>query len=329
MSDNMNSQFAWLIGTGNIAREHAKVLKALGVDFLAIGRSEESTKKFADETGSKVISGGIQNYLTKKPDLPDFVINAVQAELGSETICFMIENGVRKILAEKPSGLTLEELKRNRDVAQRNDAILKIGYNRRFYASTIAAEEIISQDGGVSSFNFEFTELYRVIGSLKGDVSGWFYANSTHVIDLAFHLGGEPKEMTSYVQCPNPNYTSTTSFAGAGISTKNALFSYQANYLAPGRWGVEILTPKSRLIFRPMEQLQIQKLGSMAIEPVEIDDELDKRFKPGFYRQIETFIKDPSNPRFLDIGQQVENVQYYQKIHDGAKAGSDRNAGGA
>lgn len=38
-------------------------------------------------------------------------------------------------------------------------------------------------------------------------------------------------------------------YTGAGIATSGALFSYQANWAAPGRWSVEIITDK-HIIFQ-------------------------------------------------------------------------------
>ena len=38
-------------------------------------------------------------------------------------------------------------------------------YNRRFYASVLKAEEIIKEDGGMTSMNFEFTEWGHVIAN--------------------------------------------------------------------------------------------------------------------------------------------------------------------
>jgi hypothetical protein len=39
-----------------------------------------------------------------------------------------------------------------------------------------------------------------------------------------------------------------------------------------------------------MESLQVQRIGSVAIEPVEIDDALDKSYKPGLYLQAKAFL---------------------------------------
>ena len=41
----------WLIGAGGIAEEYAKVLKALGKDFIVIGRGEKSASVFKEHVG--------------------------------------------------------------------------------------------------------------------------------------------------------------------------------------------------------------------------------------------------------------------------------------
>lgn len=86
----------------------------------------------------------------------------------------------------------------------------------------------------------------------------------------------------------------------------------EISYLA-GRWGVEILTRNSRLIFRPLEKLYIQKIGSLDLKEVFLDDALDKDFKPGLFRQVKTFLSDKKN--LLTIDEQVENLRYYTLIN--------------
>ena len=216
-----------------------------------------------------------------------------QSGIHVGTTIKLITAGVKNILVEKPAGLNLEEVTNIANMAKENSTNVYVAYNRRFYASTLKAQEIIKEDGGVTSFNFEFTEWSHVIEKLDKSEkvkNAWFYANSTHVVDLAFFLGGKPKEMSCYATGGLPWHPSASVFAGAGISETGALFSYQANWEAPGRWGVEILTKKHRLILRPLEKLQIQKIGSINVEYVDIDDRLDVEFKPGIYKQVETFL---------------------------------------
>ncbi len=57
-------------------------------------------------------------------------------------------------------------------------------------------QNYIAEDGGALSINFDFTEWSHKIKYLKNSGLAkrrWLVANSSHVIDLAFHLGGKPK----------------------------------------------------------------------------------------------------------------------------------------
>jgi hypothetical protein len=97
-------------------------------------------------------------------------------------------------------------------------------------------------------------------------------------------------------------------FSGAGTTHQKALFSYRANWNAPGRWGVEILTCHNRFILSPLKKLQVQKLNCLHTENIDIDDQLDFDFKPGVYRQTKSFLKEDGNPALLDIDEDYENV---------------------
>ncbi len=56
-----------------------------------------------------------------------------------------------------------------------------------------------------------------------------------------------------------------------------------------------------------MEQLQLQDKGSVKVYPVEIDDHLDKEFKPGFYLEVMAFLEGDTL-RLCSIQQQIEHV---------------------
>lgn len=304
----------WIIGAGGIAREYAKVLKALGKDFICIGRSEKTAKEFEEATGFIAVSGGLDNYLTTKPDLPEAAIVATNlGSLASNTIS-LINFGVKRIFCEKPGFLFPSELEEVVAVCNTAGAEVYYAYNRRFFAATLAAEKVIEEDGGLLSFNFEFTEWAHVIGTSKRpqeDLNNWFYANSTHVVDLAFFLGGAPIEMSCYSKDEN-NWHKPINFAGAGRTDKDILFNYQANWNAPGRWAVELLTTKHRIYLKPMEQLQLQDKGSVKVYSVEIDDHLDKEFKPGFYLETKAFLEGDSS-RLCSVQQQLEHVMNIYK----------------
>ncbi len=301
-----------LIGTGYMGREYVKVLKALNVCFTVVGNSVASTQRFSKETGVPAQAGGIERWLAAhKEDHPRLAIVAVQAEYAANVLMQMLPCGFGHVLVEKPCGLTEEEARKIAELADRMNTKVIVAYNRRFYASVLAAEKIIAQDGGVTSFCFELTE--HEFNPQTQDVAGWFIGNDTHVADLAFFLGGEPETLVSIVQntCGMGKLNDQAAFAGCGVTKRQALFSYQANWFAPGRWFVEIMTRVNRLIFRPMETLQIQKLGSFAIEEAEIEDELDRLYKPGLFLETKEFLENPENPRFLTIQEQAEHMKYY------------------
>ncbi|MFA6013573.1 MAG: Gfo/Idh/MocA family oxidoreductase [Gallionellaceae bacterium] len=285
----------WLVGSGEMSQDYIKVLKALDCDFDVIGRGSESAKKCEEVTGCSVISGGLEKFLSTNPALCSHAIVSVGVEALASTTLQLINYGVQNVLVEKPAGLNHGEVEQIARISKEKSANVFVAYNRRFYASVIKAQEIIEQDGGVTSFNFEFTEWAHVIETIQkaeGVKENWFLANSTHVVDLAFYLGGKPKEICTFTSGSLDWHPAASVFSGAGVSESGALFSYQANWESAGRWSVEILTKNHRLILRPMEKLQIQKKGSVSVEFVECDYKLDEEFKPGLFLQTEKFINN-------------------------------------
>ena len=305
-----------LVGAGPMAVEYAKVLNALEVDFITIGRGKESALLFKEKAGMEVVSGGLSNFLQATPEKAEYAIVATGVESLAQNTLELIKAGCKNILCEKPGGLNSTQIEQVSIAAAEYGANVFLAYNRRFYSSVLKAKEIIEEDGGVTSFNFEFTEWSHVIAPLvkgKGVKEHWFLGNSTHVVDLAFFLGGIPKEICCYTAGGLEWHPSASNFSGAGISEKGALFSYQANWEAPGRWAVEVLTKNHRLYFKPMEKLHIQKKGSVQVELVEMDDAVDLQFKAGLFQQTKAFL-DGDVVNFIDIHQQALLMPYYNKM---------------
>ena len=68
----------------------------------------------------------------------------------------LLDYGVRLVLVEKPGALARQEINEMAAMARERQAQVQIAYNRRWFASTLRAQEIIAQDGGVRSMHFEF-----------------------------------------------------------------------------------------------------------------------------------------------------------------------------
>lgn len=304
-----------MIGAGAMAQDYAKVLDALESGYSVVGRSAVSAGKFESATGRSVRQGGLSAALSAL-DPPERAIVAVGAEQLADTAIELIEAGTRRILVEKPGGLDTAQILALQQTATKHGAEVLIAYNRRFYASTSMCRRMILEDGGATSCSFEFTEWSHVIASLTkgpGVKEAWFLANSTHVVDLAFHLCGFPVDWRAWHAGSLVWHPSAARFCGSGITEKGVLFSYQADWEAPGRWGVEVLTRKRRLVFRPMEQLQVIPLGSVKAESVELDDLLDKEFKPGLYMQTRAFL-DGDDRQFCSVDEQLQHCAIYDRM---------------
>lgn len=306
----------WLIGAGSIAIEYTKVLTSLQKEFVTIGRGHNSAVAYKEATGVKAVEGGLDAFINTQPEIADFAIVAVNVEyLGATTISLM-KYGVKNIFCEKPGFNDPSELEAVSSVAKVTGAKVYYAYNRRFFASVLKAEEIIKEDGGVTSMNFEFTEWGHVIEKTEHpDIvkKNWMIANSSHVIDLAFFVGGDPIQMSSYTS-GELSWHKPSCFVGAGVTNKGVLFNYQANWDAPGRWAVEFQTPMHRLYLKPMEQLQLQDKGSVKVYSVEINDHLDKEFKPGFFLETKAFL-DGDTRRLCSLEQQLLHVKdIYERI---------------
>lgn len=305
-----------LIGAGGMAQDYIKVLKTLDIEFTVIGRNKENAKKCAEAANCHVISGGLESYLSANPQPCSHAIVAVGVEKLYETTKLLLESNVKNILVEKPGAMQTKEFEELTSLSKAKNAQVFIAYNRRFYASVFKAQTIIEDDGGVTSFNFEFTEWAHEIKDLQkaqGVKEKWFLANSTHVVDLAFYLGGKPKELSAYTSGSLDWHPSASVFSGAGISEQDILFSYQANWESAGRWSVEVLTKNHRLIFRPMEKLQIQKRGSIAQEFIEIDYVADTEYKPGLYLQTVDFLTTQTD-RLCTLEAQFNMMNTYNQI---------------
>lgn len=311
-----SSDVIWLVGAGGMAEHYAKVLSALGRSFKVIGRGDASARRFEEDTSIEVTRGGLHHHIQTGGHHPGFAIVAVGVDALSSITEMLLESGVQNILVEKPGAIDRVRLERLNELAVQKKASVVIAYNRRFYSSVRLAEKIIEEDGGVTSFSFDFTERSNIIATLQKPrmvLEHWFLSNSSHVVDLAFYLGGKPKELSTYVSGGTEWHPVSSVFAGAGVSDRDALFSYSANWDAPGGWGLEVHTNKHKLIFRPLEKLQIQEVGSAEVQEVQAADTLDTLHKPGVYLQTEEFLKGNLG-RFCTLSEQLMTYPVYAQI---------------
>ena len=304
-----------LVGAGNMGEEYGRVLNELKIQFDAVSRSKTRSDIFSKKFECRCFSIGLTNPDINFIEYSHAIVAAPVQEL--KFICQeLISKGIKTILVEKPAGLNSDEIIELNSFSVKNQAEIFVAYNRRFYASVLAAERIIEDDGGVLSCNFEFTEWSHIIEKLDTpDIvkENWFLANSSHVVDLVFHLIGNPTEIYCNTS-GNTSWYEPSIFVGSGISEKNVLFNYGSNWNSAGRWRVELLTPKRKLILCPLEILQEQKIGTVEVcETENIDYSRDKQFKPGLFVQTNSFLSSDFT-KLKSLSNQSKSLEYYTKM---------------
>lgn len=303
-----------------MAINYFAVLKEKNIHLTVIGRGNESALNFERETGIKPYSGGLNQYLEihsfpKK----SYVIIATGTEALMPLLLLVLEAGAYKVLVEKPAAISIKELVENERKLSKYVTNVFVAYNRRFYSSVIETLKMIEEDGGLLTMHFEFTEWAHTIEPLTkapGVKENWFFANSTHVIDLAFYLAGIPTKWQGYSKGGDLLWHSKTNYTGAGITDKGVLFSYLSNWESAGRWGLELLTSKRRIYLKPIESLCIQLKGELEVKELVFDNSIDLKYKPGLYRQLESFL---SNQHFglLNVIDHINlSKEIYKKMVD-------------
>jgi predicted dehydrogenase len=307
-------QYLALVGCGDMAQEYAKVLNSLGVRFTVFGRGNESKLIFEKKTGITASKISIEDFIGIN-GIPSSAIICVSVEQLASLTKKLLKIGVTKILVEKPGGISKQEIKKITTLSQTKNATVVIGFNRRFYASVMAAKRIIKSDGGITSCTFQFTEWMHLILNKYPKILAdkWLLSNPIHVLDLFLYLCGKPAKINSTIMGDRSWHPSGLIFTGSGYTTQNIPFSYHADWSSSGRWGIEIYTPKRKLILSPLEKLVQIKKGSTKVEDVKIEDALDIIYKPGLYKQVKAFI-DEKYESFCTVGQQLDNFYIYYKI---------------
>lgn len=306
-----------IVGAGYMGVEYAKVLDALHVEYYFVCRAEDKASSLKDSLGVTVYSGGLEHHIkTSSHKAPEQAIVCVPVDSLYEVTRLLLEWGVKDILVEKPGALSLNELRGLRLLEKEKSANVLIAYNRRFYASVIELKRCLNKEK-LTAVNFEISEWAHVVAddsSSEATKQKWFLANTSHVVDLAFFIAGKPDYMHCYSSGSLPWHSSGARFSGSGMFPNDVVFSYFGYWDCPGRWSLEFVTNMNRYILRPMEKLQVQKIGSVAINDYTgIGYDLDTQYKPGLYKQVEAFLSKEME-LLCSVEEQILNFSFYERM---------------
>ena len=144
--------------------------------------------------------------------------------------------------------------------------------------------------------------------------SNWLLGNSSHVLDLAFYLGGRPREISINRSGSLEWHKSGSIFTGSGTTDMGALFTYHANWESAGRWLIEIMTKNHKLRICPLEKLFLLKKKTIVYEEVELNDLDDSNYKPGLFKQVNAFLNNKNVSSLCKIDEHLNNARIYQQI---------------
>ncbi|OVE74926.1 hypothetical protein BVX95_00680 [archaeon D22] len=281
-----------IFGTSYMGEEYLKLFKDLNYQGTIIGRDEKKATSIGDKYAFKGMGGGIDSIKELNPSNFDLVVIASAIESLKDIAIECLKKGFNKVLIEKPGALNTKELTEIKKHKKDNQEIW-IAYNRRYFASTLKIREIMEKETTQACF-FDFTDREKDIILTDKSIlvkNNWGFANSSHVIDMAFFLIGLPSKIESMRSGSMTQHPLGTTFVGHG-STKLCLFSYFATWSGGGRWNVEISTEKGRYKLSPLEELHFCEKNQFSWSKIKLNNQDDIDFKPGLKKMVESVLKE-------------------------------------
>jgi len=279
-----------LVGFGRIALKHLEVFRALDCDFVAAcNRSEEGRRKAEKE-------GGIQKTYQHPIDMvekvqPDAVICCPSFDSVYDVASKLIPYGV-PLLLEKPPGVSVKEARGLSQLAETSRTPVMVGMNRRHYS---VIDKALAELGGLRAVTAVFVEWSEDPAHLLGNremsseqVEKMVFGNSLHGLDLLSFLSGDISRLKLNTTVVNRERFRWM-MAAQGISNRGVLASFQSTWDCPGGWRLTLCGRGKRFVFSPLERCVVFERGNS--DRILQNDEVDGRFKPGFYKQASCFLQ--------------------------------------
>jgi predicted dehydrogenase len=279
-----------VIGAGHIAQQHLAVL--VDLPEAVVTTLVDTDPNALEETALRF---GIRQRLdSHQPILeqtqPDAVFVLVSVLKVAEVAADFLHAGIPTFL-EKPPGLYTIQTRELASLAKDRQVPAMVGVNRRFYSTLLNGRERLLEEGPIRSVTVEAHEdLQRIRDREKFPEEvqcRWSAANGIHALDLLRFFGGNVAEVkASRETVEGPMSDCCTAFLRfEGGSTGRALM----DWFAPGGHRVEVRSVGATLTSDMGSGAHIRYRDGHR-EQLEWD-ELDRQYKPGFYRQDQTFLK--------------------------------------
>ena len=278
-----------IIGAGKIAEEHLKVISTLKeLNVLCIcSRTTSKAKILSNKYKVKNYSTDAKFFIKKNRKIIDGIMILVSVDqiykVSKSLSIFSIP-----LFIEKPPSLSLYNLINLKEIIHKYNVPNMIGMNRRFYSIFEKGKNIINENGGLFSVVIEGHERLNEIEKFypKKILNKWLYANSCHTLDLIRFFGGEIDSFNfhknSQIIENGDHFSCSFKFISGATGT------YISNWLSPGGWSVRLYSKNVKVVFEPLEKGYV--LWNNGKKKTLLPSINDINFKPGFYKQIKSFI---------------------------------------
>jgi len=305
-----------IIGAGNIAKEHLDVIRIM--DGVSVKGITSRTKKKAKQIASKYKIDNIYNdidHLLQKCSI-DGLLVLVSADQIFEVTRKLIPTRI-PLFIEKPPGIDPKQTKTLALLTNKYNTNTFVGYNRRYYSIFHKGIDLINKNGNLLGISIEGHERFWKV--LEMNIStkireNWIYANSTHTINLLELFGGKISKIktfnSSYKENNGDQFVSSMQFSSGVLGT------YSSYWYSPGGWSVNLYLEGMTIIYKPLEKGYWidNQFNKHTIDP----DEEDLIFKPGFYKQMQSFIEMLINGTLpfpgVNIEKSLETMELAKKL---------------
>lgn len=289
------------IGCGQIAHFHADVLTSLGCKIVGVAAKEDNERLNSFKDKYQVTSAFLSwTEMVENCDFDAIWVVASWPEID-KMILDLIKLG-KPIFVEKPVALSPSKIREAIELQNIYGTKVQIGYNRRFYKFVPALRERLVKSK-IRSVIVEVPETTK--GKDDFLLKNLWLQNSSHVIDLLYHLIGEFEVIHSSVQSKwthlHDTFNSLFQQSGDDYTFQIHLISV---WDSPSNFSIKIFMDHELIELKPLEVLRLYQgfdirdptpeLPIRQYIPKIVEEqycgEADDKFKPGFYDQARHFL---------------------------------------
>ena len=279
-----------VVGLGHIAQQHLAVLRDL--PDVRLGAGVDTDRAVLQETGDRF---AIARRLTDIQPLldderPDAVFVLVSVLRVAEVSGAFLAAGIPTFL-EKPPGLYTAQTRQLAATARATGTLAMVGVNRRYYSTNLEGRRRLLDSGGLRTIAVEAHEdVDRIRRGTKFPLEvlrRWSAANGIHALDLLRFFGGQVARVTAVQRTfdgPMPDACSALIEFDSGALGRAAM-----DWTAPGGHRYEARGPGVTLTSEAGLTRLLWHARGRDPEAIELD-EVDRAYKPGFYRQDCAFL---------------------------------------